>query len=92
MKKQAKLIVGVRLSNDASATIAQWSKLTGKSNNWLASWCIGALRQTMIEARHAETAKAELEAMGRVQTELNLSRIRVSDAKLKLAALRKKLE
>jgi hypothetical protein len=89
MAKQTMPINGIRINGDAGGTIRQWTRLTGRSVNWLTSWCITSLRTCMISAAHADTAKHELEAMGRVQTELMLSQKRVAKAKNELATMRK---
>lgn len=89
MKAKRKLLAGLRLNQSASDTVGQWATLTGRSANWVTSWCVDRLRTAMISPQHTETAKAELEAMGRVQSELQISAKKITAAKQKLAALRK---
>ena len=65
-----------------------WAKLTGKSVNWVASWSVEAIARSMVDASTANTAKEELQALSRVQSELALSAKRVQAARGKLAMIR----
>ena len=86
--KQVKLLGGIRLTAPASRTIGMWSKLTGKSVNWVTSWAVESLWKSLIAEVHVATAKEELQALNRVQSELALSAKRVSAARGRLAAVR----
>ena len=72
----------------ASRTVGSWARLTGKSVNWVASWAVEAIAKAMISSDAATTAKEELQALSRVQAEMELSAKRVSAARGRLAAIR----
>jgi len=65
-----------------------WARLTGKSVNWVASWSVEAISRSMVDASTSSTAKEELQALSRVQSELQLSAKRVQAARGKLAMIR----
>ncbi len=86
--KPTKPLAGIRLTPAASRTVGSWARLTGKSVNWVASWCVEAIAKAMIDSSAANTAKEELQALSRVQAELQLSAKRVQAARGRLAAIR----
>ena len=65
-----------------------WARLTGKSVNWVASWSVESLCKAVIDATAVNSAKEELQALSRVQCELQLSAKRVSAARGRLAEVR----
>lgn len=86
--KPSKQLAGIRLTPAASRTTGMWAKLTGKSVNWIASWAVEAIARAMVDKETSITAKEELQALSRVQSELALSAKRVQAARGRLAAVR----
>jgi hypothetical protein len=86
--KVTKKLAGIRLTPPASRTVGSWARLTGKSVNWVASWSVEAIAKAMIDGAAANTAKEELQALSRVQSEMELSAKRVSAARAKLSDVR----
>lgn len=86
--KPTKQLAGIRLTPQASRTVGMWAKLTGKSVNWIASWSVEAVSRCMTDASTVITAKEELQALSRVQSELQLSAKRVQAARGRLAEVR----